>query len=369
MSLYYMIPFVTYSQIRPVVFITAYYIYTRFNLYHHRVFQILVTHMLIANRFGVNALVPPSAANSYSMRSTQSIQTLQAIQPPILTPSLRFLDLNEYAKASLDKKIISISPGGLAGFYMLGVTKYLKEHYELSNYEVLGASAGSWNALAMSYNKPIHYLINDIMDNYSRSYHCYENENNNNNSNSYYKKDNLNNMNNEQIINKCLNNEYSGVSSIQEIQYNIRSLILNNYNEIDFDLDKINIATTLFTNTGFRQVIVSDMVTIEQAVDSCIASSHIPFITGNLLLKVDDKLFFDGGLKGFPPENIKPYFSITPDIWGFKFTDYFKIPNFNKKNSVGNPVNDIDIMSFENLLEKGYDDSRENRKVLDEFFD
>ena len=68
-------------------------------------------------------------------------------------------------------------------------------------------------------------------------------------------------------------------------------------------------------------------------------------------------------------KNIKPYFSITPDIWGFKFTDYFKIPNFNKKNSVGNPVNDIDIMSFENLLEKGYDDSRENRKVLDEFFD
>ena len=44
------------------------------------------------------------------------------------------------------------------------------------------------------------------MDNYSRSYHCYENENNHNVSN--YKKDNLNNLNNEQIINKCLNNEY-----------------------------------------------------------------------------------------------------------------------------------------------------------------
>lgn len=366
-----MIPFVTYSQIRPMVFITAYYIYTRFNLYNHRVFQILATHMLIANRFGfgVNALIPPSAPNSYSMRttqSTQSIQTLQAMQPPILTPSLRFFDLNEYANTCVDKKIISISPGGLAGFYMLGVTKYLKEHYELSDYEILGASAGSWNALAMSYNKPIHYLINDIMDNYSHSYYCYENENENNYKGSYYNKDK---SNNQEIINNCLNNEYSGVSSIQEIQYNIRSLLLNNYNENEFDLDKINIATTLFTNTGFRQVIVSDMVTLEQAVDSCIASSHIPFITGDLLLKVDDNLFFDGGLKGFPPENINPYFSITPDIWGFKFTDYFKIPHFNKKNDVVNPVNDIDIMSFENLLEKGYDDSRENRKVLDEFFD
>ena len=364
MSVNYMIPFVTYSQMRPVVFIAAYYIYTRFNLYHHRVFQILVTHMFIANRFGVNALVPPYAPKSHSMRTTQSMQTLQAIQPPILTPSLTFLDLNEYANTCVDKKIISISPGGLAGFYMLGVTKYLKEHYELSDYEVLGASAGSWNALAMSYNKPIHYLINDIMDNYSHSYYCYENENNH--KGGYYNKDN---SNNQEIINKCLNNEYSGVSSIQEIQYNIRSLLLNNYNEREFDLDKINIATTLFTNTGFRQVIVSDIVTLEQAVDSCIASSHIPFITGDLLLKVDDKIFFDGGLKGFPPENIKPYFSITPDIWGFKFTDYFKIPHFNKRHSIANPVNDIDIMSFENLLEKGYDDSRENRRVLDEFFD
>jgi len=63
-----------------------------------------------------------------------------------------------------NKKIISISPGGLKGFYLLGVLTYIKQNYNLENYIFTGASAGSWVSLFMSYKKSNLDLINKIFD-------------------------------------------------------------------------------------------------------------------------------------------------------------------------------------------------------------
>ena len=63
-----------------------------------------------------------------------------------------------------EKKVITISPGGFRGFYMLGLCKYLKENYELEDYIFSGASAGAWNSLFLSLKENDDDFINYIFD-------------------------------------------------------------------------------------------------------------------------------------------------------------------------------------------------------------
>ena len=48
-------------------------------------------------------------------------------------------------------EILINTPGGLHGFYTLGVNAYIKERYDLSNHVFSGASAGAWNSLFLSF--------------------------------------------------------------------------------------------------------------------------------------------------------------------------------------------------------------------------
>ena len=57
-------------------------------------------------------------------------------------------------------KIISSKAAGLKGFYMLGVSKYIKDNYDLSDTIFYGASAGSWNSLYLSNIIPNDELFN-----------------------------------------------------------------------------------------------------------------------------------------------------------------------------------------------------------------
>ena len=63
-----------------------------------------------------------------------------------------------------DKKLITITPGGLQGFYVLGICTYIKENYDLSNYVFSGASAGSWNSLFLSYKYDTKKILDAIFD-------------------------------------------------------------------------------------------------------------------------------------------------------------------------------------------------------------
>ena len=272
-------------------------------------------------------------------------------QSSMVPQPISFLDIDDFKERAEDKKIISISPGGLGGFYMLGITTYIKENYDISGYQILGASAGAWNSIPMSYKRPINELITDIMSNYCYDMEYYD---------EYEKKD------------ECDVNEDCSIASIYELQCNMKSLIVSHYDEEDFDLDKVNIATTLFTRKGFKQTILCDISTLEQLTDCCFASSHIPFITGGGILKYDDKIFFDGGLIRFPPEDLDLHFKINTSMWDFKFSDYFKMPSLrlhnDKTTDKTRDKEKEDVMSFENLLMKGYEDSHKNKRILDRYF-
>jgi hypothetical protein len=111
-------------------------------------------------------------------------------------------------------------------------------------------------------------------------------------------------------------------------------------------------------------MIYTQFETLEDAIDCCIASSHIPWLTGNFTHKYNNLLTFDGGFSKHPYLNIsKPVLHITPSLW---------IPQ--KPTSMKN-IHDYttlfskDQYQFDEIYDKGYEDSYKNKDFLDKIFE
>jgi hypothetical protein len=224
-----------------------------------------------------------------------------------------------------NKKIISISPGGYKGFYVLGVCKYIKENYDLDDYVFTGASAGAWNSLVLCYKHNINDIIELLMDDYIQ-----------NATNTYQTK---------QLV---------------------KNKLLKHFNTDDFDLRRLYIGVTTIKKYHHNTTIFSGFDNLEDAVNCCIASSHIPLITGGLKHVYHNILSFDGGFSKYPYLNIyEPILHITPNIWiknennhkrkKLKITDYTTL--FSKNNFV-----------FRDMVNKGYMDTYNNKDILDKIF-
>lgn len=233
-----------------------------------------------------------------------------------------YLEKNEFIK---DKKMISISPAGFKGFYLLGIITYIKEHYDLSDFIFSGASAGAWISILLSYKGDTKDLFTRIMG-----------------ENTVFPKD----------------------LSIREFEQKIKTNILSNFNETDFDLRRVFVGVTTINNMKLQTSIYSNFNDLEDALDCCIASSHIPFITGGPINKYHDIISFDGGFSKYPYLNlVKSSLHITPSIWRpdvptkyiKKITDYTTLLSKDKYD-------------FMELFEMGYNDTKNNANVLDPLF-
>jgi hypothetical protein len=161
-------------------------------------------------------------------------------------------------------KIITISSSGTHGYYLLGITSYLKDNFDLSEYVFSGASSGSWISLIMTYKGNHDEIIEDILK---------------------------------------ISNENKG--SIRDLGKGLKNLFLNSgkYKNTDFDLKKcyigvININVQNFMET--KTFIYNNFSTLEDAVNCCIASSHVPFVMGNMFRKYRDRYMIDGGFSNNP---------------------------------------------------------------------
>jgi hypothetical protein len=221
--------------------------------------------------------------------------------------SLVFMNTNNFFK---DKKIISISPAGYYGFYVMGVCSYIKENYNTSNYIFSGASAGAWNSLYMTLRTDSSFMKNILVNN------------------DFYK--------NKNII---------------QVECEMKNKILQFYSTHDFDLNRLFIGVTTFSQTS----IYTDFENLEDAIDCCIASSHIPFITGSILHTYKNKYMFDGGFSEYPYLNTNQVaLHINPNIWNQNKKIEFTL--FNK-----------DYFNLEKLFEKGYNDTyKYGKEILDE---
>lgn len=221
--------------------------------------------------------------------------------------------INRIQTNLLEKKIIKISPGGLYGFYDMAICSIIKKNYNLDNYIFSGASAGAWNSLFMSYKNDINDLIQSIFE-----------------------------------INVNFN-------SIKHLQMNLREKILKSHKTEEFDLKKVFISVCVFDNFQFKNYIYTDFVDLSDAIDCCIASSNIPFVTGNLIHKYRNKIVFDGGFlcnQTFLFAN--PNFEINHTILGRKrfFTSLFDKSNNN----------------IHKTYSEGIEDTESNIKIFDKNF-
>jgi hypothetical protein len=241
--------------------------------------------------------------------------------------------IKEIAPQFEDKKLITISPGGFKGFYMLGVTTYIKTFFEVEkDYIFSGASAGSWNALTMSY-------VGEPYTLYPR-------------------------------IRKILT-EVNSVFKQRTILYTqkqLRAGMIEKFRDDEFDLQKLFIGVTTNTHPiwgqhicfGHKTHIYTNFSNLDEAVHACMASSHIPFITGDHKYKYRDIDAYDGGFSKNPFLPTEPYFKITPNIWGAENETYglesFTTLFFKRK---------YDLIE---LFETGFLDSFENHDKLARIF-
>ena len=214
-------------------------------------------------------------------------------------------------------KIISSKAAGLKGFYMLGVSKYIKEHYDLSDALFYGASAGSWNSLYLS-NKANDDIMFDFIKKLQSS--------------------NFNNM--------------------YEIELAIYNYVLSNQINEDFDLDKLNICVSVFNKRKFTKTIYNNFIDLEDTMNCCMASSHIPYITNpSLYYTYRNMPSIDGGFFENPhPNQLYPNLIIDSNIWN---NTYIKNHGF---------FSDIKKTPIQKFIEYGYEDSYKNKNYLDLVF-
>ena len=217
-------------------------------------------------------------------------------------------------KKILDKKVISLSPGGIYGYYDIGTCSTLKKNFNITNTIYSGASAGSWNSIFMSYKYNTDDLIKNILS----------------------------------------------LSIIKNTSFKNMQLILKNklceiYNSDDFDLDNIYISVTVFENFSFTKYVYTNFRSLEDAVNCCIASSNIPFITGNLILKYDNKISFDGGFFKDPYLLIKkPMLKINSSMWGknHPILTLFLKKDINELYNEGTKDSLLNIDKLKNIFDK-----------------
>jgi len=233
---------------------------------------------------------------------------------------------------SNENKLISISPGGFKGFYMMGTVNYIKDTYPLDNFIFSGASAGAWNALFMTFKGEPLELVLDIIEDAKKAL------------------------------------------SIVDLEYGIKYKILQKYSDNDFDLKKLYIGVTNFENLKMKTHIYSDFNNLEDAINCCIASSHIPYITGGFKNIYNNEYSFDGGFSKYPYLNIiKPTMHITPDIW---FLKQKRTPKncVEKFLNISTEINKYttlfskDKFDFYSLYDNGYNDAKKNKDFLDSIF-
>jgi hypothetical protein len=243
-----------------------------------------------------------------------------------------YFDKDTYISANdflLNKKLITISPGGFKGFYLLGILTYIKENYNLDNVIYSGASAGAWNALFM----------------------CYKG-------------------NSLDFVYKLINSNIKTAKSITELEYLIKYKLLSSYKEDEFDLRRLFIGVTTLNCFIPYKNIFFNFENLEDAINCCIASSHIPFVTGGIINKYHDMYTFDGGFSNYPYLETDNFIvHISPNMW-YK-TNNETSSNIKRNIETIKRFSDFFSISKNNFLElfdDGYQDAKKHKKMLDSIF-
>lgn len=146
---------------------------------------------------------------------------------------------------------IILAPGGIKGAYTLGICSYIKNNFDIKDKKIVGFSSGSINNLFMilDHEKNSHFL--------------------------------------RTLIFIKLNN------NIKKFLKNVISSIRREFEDKDFNFNKINVAVS--HSDGLH--IYSNFLNLKDALECCLGSSFIPFLTSkDFLCFYNYKLCLDGAI-------------------------------------------------------------------------
>jgi hypothetical protein len=268
-----------------------------------------------------------------------------------------------------NKKIIAISPGGYKGFYTMGIVAYIKDHYDLYNFIFTGASAGSWNSLFAclrppdkhplpSYPSKLHFISTERLEEILEE----PIQTTSNNAEELDKRTPI------QLIHHLVNDDIKNAKNVQEMEQILKRKLLATYTKNDFDLDKLYIGVTQIPHPlKCKTVIYSRFENLEDAIDCCIASSHVPLVTGKLNNIYRNHYCYDGGFLRNPYLYLEknPDLHITPGMWKNRPKNIFTILNEISEMTTLFSKNKYDFMT---LFKEGYQDAKDHKEFLDSVF-
>ena len=288
-----------------ILFVSIMYTFTSFKKIMHR-----TSNLIVYNNNHKQCIISSKNKKSYCGEDEQI-----------------FLDKNDFL---FNKKLITISPGGFKGFYLLGILTYLKENYNTDDLIFSGASAGAWNSLFMCYKgEPLSFVY------------------------------------------KFLDINIRKAKTITELQYFFKYKLLSCYKQDEFDLKKLFIGVTTFNKFVPNVNIYTDFEDLEDAINCCMASSHIPLITGGITNRYKNMFSFDGGFSSYHYLDKERIIHISPSMW----EDF---QNNKKKTLLKNKIlnlksfSELFSISKNNLLElfdNGYQDAKLHKEYFDELFE
>ncbi len=278
--------------------------------------------------FPIKKIPRPSPSKMLRIKNT-CLNMINSNEDPFLIQNKNSSYLKNQTDFFKDKKLILLSPGGFKGFYLMGISAFIKENYILDGHIFSGASAGAWNALLMTYK----HNVSDI-------------------------------------VNVLVNDECSKIKDAYGLEKYLKKQIMANYKTDDFELEKLFIGLTIINNYRIKTQIYSDFENLEDAIDCCVGSSHIPYVTGNLINTYHNTYTFDGGFSKYPYlKTSPPVLHITPSMWKHMYNNTLVTTQNERLN-----ISDYTTLfsrgkyNFKLLYEEGYNDAKLNRWYLDNIF-
>ena len=222
----------------------------------------------------------------------------------------------------LNKKYIYISPGGFLLPYLLGICHYVKSNYNIDDYYYIGSSAGSWCAT---------YLASDMNLDYSEKY--------------------LFNKYSELFDDKKLIYKWHNIGNFLQVEF--KNLINKKKNVIPNFIKerKVEISLSQYSNKRIHNYIINDYNNVDELLNMCQISSYIPLLSGYSLIRLNDKITFDGALSHLNLDDRNVILNITNDMFNRSF--YMK------------DVLGIGKYTMPELYILGYLDSENNKNLLD----
>ena len=159
---------------------------------------------------------------------------------------------------------------------------------------------------------------------------------------------------------RCFGDPQDYFNSVFEMQLYLKQLLLRKYNKNNFDLTRIFIGVTVLKKLDISTNIFFNFNTLEDAIDCCIASSHIPFLTGGFVNKYNNAISFDGGFSNAPYLDINnTILHINPNIWSKRSHTIIDFEDL---------IADLNEINFYKLYVKGFKDTKNNKSKLDKIF-